>query len=60
MPKFNPKVQLDARIDQSTYQTLKRLANADGRTVSNYVNKILTDFVTNGAARLAVVVCDEK
>jgi uncharacterized protein (DUF1778 family) len=60
MAKKMQKVQLDARIDHATYLTLKRLANADGRTVSNYVNKILTDFVTNGAARLAVVVCDEK
>jgi hypothetical protein len=45
MAKKKQKVQLDARIDHDTYATLKTLATLDGRTTSNYVNKVLGDFV---------------
>jgi hypothetical protein len=53
------KKQLDVRIDHTVKEALKKLAKADGRPLSNYVNKILTDFVTDGLNRLAADVKGE-
>jgi len=37
------KVQLPVRIDPDTLKQLKKLAKADNRTLSNYVETVLKD-----------------
>lgn len=41
------KVLKAIRIEEAELETLKFFADKEGRTVSNLINKIITDYINN-------------